>query len=79
MSLPASFLAIVGPGHHFTFHNTTDIGCIVGPHIIGTPAGRHGMFNTMLLTMALTAIGSSGDAAATDIITIHPSGGSLMG
>ena len=46
------------------------IGYIFGSYIIGSLADRHGRFRTMLLTMALTAIGSFGDAAATGIVTL---------
>ena len=46
------------------------IGYILGSYAIGTLADRYGRFNTMLATIALTAIGSFGDAAATDLFTL---------
>lgn len=46
------------------------IGYILGSYVIGTLADRYGRFNTMLLTMALTALGSFGDATATGIISL---------
>ena len=46
------------------------IGYIVGSYMIGTLADRYGRFNTMLATIALTAIGSFGDAAATNLLTL---------
>ena len=46
------------------------IGYIIGSYLIGTLADRYGRLNMMLLTLALTAIGSFGDAAATGIITL---------
>lgn len=46
------------------------LGYIIGSYAIGTLADRYGRFNTMLGTIALTAIGSFGDAAATDLITL---------
>ena len=46
------------------------IGYIVGSYLIGTFADRYGRLKTMLLTMALTAIGSFGDAVATGIVTL---------
>jgi MFS transporter, putative metabolite:H+ symporter len=46
------------------------IGYIVGSYLIGTLADRYGRFNTMLLTMVLTAVGSFGDAAATGVLTL---------
>lgn len=46
------------------------IGYIVGSYLIGTLADRYGRLKIMLLTMALTAIGSFGDATATGIVTL---------
>ncbi|MDE1858384.1 MAG: MFS transporter [Thaumarchaeota archaeon] len=46
------------------------IGYIVGSYMIGTLADRYGRFNTMLATIAFTAIGSFGDAAATNLVTL---------
>jgi MFS transporter, putative metabolite:H+ symporter len=46
------------------------LGYIIGSYAIGTLADRYGRFNTMLATIALTAIGSFGDAAATDLFTL---------
>lgn len=46
------------------------VGYIIGSYAIGTLADRYGRFNTMLATIALTAIGSFGDAAATDLVTL---------
>ncbi|HZW85762.1 MAG TPA: MFS transporter [Nitrososphaerales archaeon] len=46
------------------------VGYILGSYAIGTLADRYGRFNTMLATIALTAIGSFGDAASTDLVTL---------
>ena len=46
------------------------VGYILGSYAIGTLADRYGRFNTMLATIALTAIGSFGDAASTDLLTL---------
>lgn len=46
------------------------IGYIVGSYLIGSLADRYGRFNMMLITMAITAIGSFGDAASTGIVTL---------
>ena len=46
------------------------IGYIIGSYLIGSLADRYGRFNMMLITMAITAIGSFGDAAATGIVTL---------
>jgi MFS transporter, putative metabolite:H+ symporter len=46
------------------------VGYIFGSYIIGTLSDRYGRFKTMLITMALTAVGSFGDAAATGIVTL---------
>jgi putative MFS transporter len=45
------------------------IGYIFGSYAIGTFADRYGRFNTMLVTMALTVMGSFGDTTATGIMT----------
>lgn len=45
-------------------------GYIAGSYLIGTLSDKYGRFNVMLLTMAITAIGSFGDAAATGLITL---------
>jgi MFS transporter, putative metabolite:H+ symporter len=46
------------------------IGYIIGSYAIGTLADRYGRFNTMLATIALTAVGSFGDAASTNLLTL---------
>jgi MFS transporter, putative metabolite:H+ symporter len=46
------------------------IGYIIGSYAIGTLADRLGRFDTMLATIALTAIGSFGDATATNLLTL---------
>ena len=46
------------------------VGYIIGSYAIGTLADRYGRYRTMLATIALTAIGSFGDAAATDLVTL---------
>ncbi len=46
------------------------IGYIFGSFLIGELADKHGRFKIMILTMALIAVGSFGDAAATGIITL---------
>lgn len=46
------------------------IGYIFGSYLIGSLADRYGRFDTMILTMILTAVGSFGDAAATGIVTL---------
>jgi len=46
------------------------VGYILGSYVIGTLADRYGRFNTMLATIALTAIGSFGDASATNLLTL---------
>lgn len=46
------------------------IGYIIGSYLMGSLADRYGRFNMMLITMAITAIGSFGDAAATGIIML---------
>lgn len=46
------------------------IGYIVGSFIIGTMADRFGRYRMLLLTFAVTAIGSFGDALAPDITTL---------
>ncbi|MBN9350291.1 MAG: MFS transporter [Chitinophagaceae bacterium] len=46
------------------------IGYIVGSFIIGTFADRYGRYRMLILTFALTAIGSFGDALAPDITAL---------
>jgi MFS transporter, putative metabolite:H+ symporter len=46
------------------------VGYIVGSYVIGTLSDRYGRLRTMLATIALIAIGSYGDAAATGIVTL---------
>lgn len=46
------------------------IGYIIGSYTIGTLADKYGRVNTMLATLALTSLGSFGDAAATNLITL---------
>ncbi len=46
------------------------IGYIIGSFIIGTMADRFGRYRMLLLTFALTAVGSFGDALAPDITTL---------
>lgn len=46
------------------------IGYIVGSFVIGTLADHFGRYRMLILTFALTAIGSFGDALAPDIITL---------
>lgn len=46
------------------------IGYIIGSFIIGTLADRFGRYRMLLLTFALTAIGSFGDALAPGVITL---------
>lgn len=46
------------------------IGYIIGSFVIGTLADRFGRYRMLLLTFALTAIGSFGDALATNIATL---------
>ncbi len=46
------------------------IGYIIGSFVIGTMADRFGRYRMLLLTFALTAIGSFGDALAPDILIL---------
>lgn len=46
------------------------IGYIIGSFVIGTFADRFGRYKMLLLTFALTAVGSFGDALAPDIVTL---------
>lgn len=46
------------------------IGYIIGSFVIGSMADRFGRYKMLLLTFALTAIGSFGDALAPEIITL---------
>lgn len=46
------------------------IGYIIGSFVIGTMADRYGRYRMLLLTFAITAIGSFGDAFAPDITTL---------
>ncbi len=46
------------------------IGYIIGSYAIGTLADRYGRINTILATLALTSLGSFGDAASTSLITL---------
>lgn len=46
------------------------IGYIVGSLVIGTLADRYGRYHIFLLTIALTAIGSFGDAAANGLVVL---------
>jgi len=43
------------------------IGYGIGSYLIGTLADMHGRFRAMILTMALTAIGSFGDALSVNV------------
>lgn len=46
------------------------IGYILGSFVIGTFADRYGRLRLLLATFALTAVGSFGDAVATDLFTL---------
>ncbi|MBW7840479.1 MAG: MFS transporter [Chitinophagaceae bacterium] len=46
------------------------IGYIIGSFVIGTLADRFGRYKMLILTFALTAVGSFGDALAPDITTL---------
>ncbi len=46
------------------------IGYILGSYVIGTFADRYGRVRMLMFTMALTAVGSFGDAAATGIFSL---------